>query len=410
MLQTIGEYAREQLEESGESEAVTRRFVTRYAAIAHDIRDGIEGVDQVGSLHRAVEEDANILSALETLLAMAVAGDASAIQEGLQMCGDLYMCWHIRGKNLTARDYATAFLDADRSGRPTVARSGALISAGLGSFALGHLGQADEQWAEAYRVAEQVGAGREMCVAAFSRAFVLIAMGDDAAGRWAKDALERSRALGSPWVLGFSLTVHGLVSAGIGDTETAEAEYLEALSIQEDLGDLEGAGLTLGFFAALCASRGERPRALDMYRRAVTGYETIGDRAEEARMHDEMAWTHLLNDDSARARHHFLASARAYTDVASVRGVGLALIGLAAAEAVENRPQRAVQLVAAAEVYAHQEGIVNVYSDETPGREYLDRASAVLSEEDAARATEMGRRLTITQALDLARIPVVATG
>jgi predicted ATPase/class 3 adenylate cyclase len=403
MLQTIGEYAREQLEGSGETEDVTRRFVTRYAAIAQDVRDGIEGVDQVGSLQRAVEEDANILSALETLLAMAVAGDEVAAQEGLQMCGDLYMCWHIRGKNVTASEYGTAFLDADRSGRPTVARSGALITAGLGSFALGHLGQADEQWAEAYRVAEQVGAGREMCVAAFSRAFVLIAMGDGAAGRWAKDALERSRALGSAWVLGFSLTVHGLARAGIGDTETAEAEYREALQIQEDLGDLEGAGLTLGFFAALCASRGERPRALEMYQRALTGYETIGDRAEEARMHDEMAWTHLLNDDIAEGRHHFLASVRAYTDVASVRGVGLAMIGLAAAEAVENRPERAVQLAAAAEVFARQEGIVNVYSDENPGLDYVEQARASLSDADVARATDIGRRLTIKQALDLAR-------
>jgi predicted ATPase/class 3 adenylate cyclase len=403
MLQTIGEYAREQLEESGETEDVTRRFVTRYAAIAQHIRDGIEGVDQVGSLQRAVEEDANILSALETLLGMAVAGDEVAAQEGLQMCGDLWMCWHIRGKNVTASEYGTAFLDADRSGRPTVARSGALITAGLGSFALGHLGQADEQWAEAYRVAEQVGAGREMCVAAFSRAFVLIAMGDGAAGRWATDALERSRALGSAWVLAFSLTVHGLARAGSGDTETAEAEYREALQIQEDLGDLEGAGLTLGFFAALCASRGERPRALEMYRRALTGYETIGDRAEEARMHDEMAWTHLLNDDIAEARHHFLASVRAYTDVASVRGVGLAMIGLAAAEAVENRPERAVQLAAAAEVFARQEGIVNVYSDANPGLDFVEQARASLSDADVARATDIGRRLTIKQALDLAR-------
>ena len=29
------------------------------------------------------------------------------------MCGDLWIYWHIRGKNLTAREYAAAFLDAD---------------------------------------------------------------------------------------------------------------------------------------------------------------------------------------------------------------------------------------------------------------------------------------------------------
>jgi hypothetical protein len=64
-----------------------------------------------------------------------------------------------------------------------------------------------------------------------------------------------------------------------------------------------------------------------------------------------------------------------------------------------------VHIAAAAEVYAKQEGIVNVYSDETPGREFVDQARAALSADDDARATEVGRRLTIKEALDLARIP-----
>ena len=85
-----------------------------------------------------------------------------------------------------------------------------------------------------------------------------------------------------------------------------------------------------------------------------------------------MAWTYLQQGDAALARHHFFESVQAHTDIASVRGVGLALVGLAAVEAVENRPERAVQIAAAAEVYAQQEGIVVVYSDETPGRELVD--------------------------------------
>ena len=95
--------------------------------------------------------------------------------------------------------------------------------------------------------------------------------------------------------------------------------------------------------------------------------------------------------------------------MASVRGVGLSLIGLAAAEAVEKRPETAVQIAAAAEVYAHEEGIVNVYSDETPGREFVDEARAALSADEVARATEVGRRLTIKEALDLARVAETAS-
>jgi hypothetical protein len=89
--------------------------------------------------------------------------------------------------------------------------------------------------------------------------------------------------------------------------------------------------------------------------------------------------------------------------VASVRGVGLSLIGLAATETVEGKPENAVQIAAAAEVYAQQEGIVNVYSDETPGREFVDKARAALSSGHVERASEAGRKLTIKEALDLAR-------
>ena len=53
--------------------------------------------------------------------------------------------------------------------------------------------------------------------------------------------------------------------------------------------------------------------------------------------------------------------------------------------------------------------IVNVYSDETPGREFVDRARAALLADEVARATKVGRRLTIKEPLDLARIPETAS-
>ena len=78
-------------------------------------------------------------------------------------------------------------------------------------------------------------------------------------------------------------------------------------------------------------------------------------------------------------------------------------------EAVEHRPEKAVQIAAAAEVYARREGIVNVYSDETPGREFVDQARAALSADEVAQATEVGRRLTIKEALELAKTPEPAS-
>jgi len=131
------------------------------------------------------------------------------------------------------------------------------------------------------------------------------------------------------------------------------------------------------------------------------------DRAEEARVLSEMAWVHLAAEDPSLARWYFLESVRAYSDVASVRGVGLSLVGLAVTEQSDGNQFVAVQIAAAAEVYAQQEGIVNVYAEGAP-RDRVDLARAALSDDDAARATELGRRLTIGEVLALARVGEVS--
>jgi len=408
MLQTIGEYGRERLEVAGEAREVALRHAHRYAQLAREIRDGIEGTDQIGSLERGIADESNLQAALDTLLARAQDSDAIACEEGLQLCGDLWMYWHIRGKNLTAREYAASFLDADSSDSRSVGRAGALLTAGLASHVLGQFERANDEWAEAYRISAELEAERELCIVAFVQGFGLLGFDLEAGLWWTRESIERSSSLGFTWAEGFASSLDGVLHTVAGDLDTAQARYSQALEIQQRIGDGEGAGLSLGGLAQLASGRDDLAGAVELYRQSLAAYEAIGDRAEEARILSELAWTHLRNEDPALARRAFLDSVQAYDDVASVRGVGLSLIGLAATEAVEQRPEKAVQIAAAAEVYADHEGIVNVYSDETPGREFVDQARAALSADDVARATEIGRKLTIKEALDLARIPQTA--
>jgi predicted ATPase/class 3 adenylate cyclase len=404
MLQTIGEYARERLVAAGEADTVALRHARRYSALALDIRDGVEGTNQVGSLERGIADEGNLQAALDTLLTLARDGDIAAIELGMTMCGYLHLYWHIRGKNLTARDYATSFLATDTGGSATVGRSGALTTSGLAWWVLGQFERANVDWAEAHRIAGEIHADRERCMAAMFLGLGMIGFDLDAGLRFTAESIEWSRGVGFAWVEGFASTFDGILHTVAGDAGAAQARYSEALDIQRTLGDWEGAGLSLGGLAGLSAASGELANALDLYRQALAAFETIGDRAEEARILAEMAWTHLRAGGATRARESFFDSVQAYTDVASVRGIGLSLIGLAATETVEERPERAVQIAAAAEIYAKQEGIVNVYSDETPGREFVDRARASLTDEQVVRATEVGRRLTIKQVLDLAKM------
>jgi predicted ATPase/class 3 adenylate cyclase len=405
MLQTIGDFARERLEAAGEAPEVAHRHAAQYAKVAREIRDGIEGTDQLPSVGRGIAEEANLHAALDSLLVAALGGDQAACETGMQLCGDLYMYWHIRGKNITAREYAEPFLAAHGDRVATGGRAAALVTAGLASLMTGELERATAEWSEAYEVASDVGAGHELCIAAVSLAIASLGVDTEAGLEWAKIAVEQSTTHGLDWALALSLTFEAMLLAIDGDPDAAVARYNEAFAIQERLGDLEGGGVALSGLAQLAAARGETVEALALYRRSRAWFEEIGDRAEEARVLSEMAGIHLENGDTSLARGYFFESVQAHTDLASVRGVGLALIGLAASEAVEGRPENAVRVAAAAEVYAQQEGIAVLYTDETPGREYVDRAEAQLSADDVARARDAGRRLTIKEALDLARAP-----
>jgi predicted ATPase/class 3 adenylate cyclase len=404
LLETIREFAAEQLAAAGESDEIAGRHARRYADVAGEIRNGVEGDAQVASIQRGIEEEANLQAALDTFLRLCRAGDRDACEAGLQMCADLWMYWHVRGKNLTAWDEAKSFLDADTERLPTVGRAGALLTAALGSWMGGKIERAREEWDEAHRIATAVGAPRELCVAAVCQSTLgFLGYDPEDAFRWAGLGIEQSRAHGLDFLLGIGLCFEGMLLAGAGNPTEAEARFAEALAVQERHDDWEGSGLSLGGLAQLAAARGEAEEALDLYRRSLAAFETIGDRGEEARILSEMAWTHLASGDTAVARGFFFDSVQAHTDIASVRGAGQSLIGLAAAEAAENRPERAVQIAAAAEVYGQEEGVVVVYSEETPGREIVEQARASLSPDELARATELGSRLTIEEALELAR-------
>jgi predicted ATPase/class 3 adenylate cyclase len=404
MLQTIGEYATEQLEAAGESDDIRLKHAAHFVQVAGEIQRGIEGHDQVGSIERGVVEDADLQAGLDFLLSRARDGDSESAELGMQMCGSLWLYWHIRSKHLSAREYVKGLLEAIGDQVPTIGRANALRTFGLASWTLGHFEEAIEQGLESYHIGRDLSGATEMALAAGLLGIFHLTVDMERAFEWSREAIDLSRAQNDTLALGFALSFDGILRAVSGDAAAAASRYNEALAIQRRLDDKEGSGLSLGGLAQLASLSGELPKAIDLYQQSLAAFEAIGDRAEEARILSEMAWTYLSLDDPTAGRRFFLDSAQAYVDIGSVRGVGTSMIGLAAVEVVEGEPLRAVQIAAAAEIFAREEGIVNVYSEDAPGREYVERAKAELRTDDLESAMEKGRSLSVKEALALARV------
>ena len=168
--------------------------------------------------------------------------------------------------------------------------------------------------------------------------------------------------------------------------------------------------MSLGGLAQLAAARGDTAEALDLYRRSLAAFEAVGDRAEEARFLGETAWTHLAGGEIAQARSD-LPRVGAGAPRRRERSRGRALARRARGDGGgRGRHATAVQIAAAAEVYAQQEGIAMIYADDAPGHEYVERARATLSDDEVSRSNEAGRRLSISQTLDLARAAETQSG
>jgi tetratricopeptide (TPR) repeat protein len=233
-----------------------------------------------------------------------------------------------------------------------------------------------------------------------------LSQGDMAGARpYFVEAVRRGRETQQRWELGMGLAFLGIVESTLGNTEDGRAHFEEGLVIQREIEDYQGGGTSLAGLAALEAAAGRYDPARALYQEAFDAFHAIGDRPEEARILDEMAWAALAAGSITDAREQFAASLQAYEEVGSIRGIGLALIGLAATHAAEDRPERAVRIAAAAATFCEQEGVANDYARHTAAPRYIESARASLDQAAIARIEDEGRTLSVREAVRAALDP-----
>jgi tetratricopeptide (TPR) repeat protein len=91
MLETIHEYARERLQDSGEAEEIGRAHIRYFLALAEEAAPELTGADQVSWMDRLEAEHDNFRAALSRSLEP---GDA---ESALRIGGALWRFWNVRG-------------------------------------------------------------------------------------------------------------------------------------------------------------------------------------------------------------------------------------------------------------------------------------------------------------------------
>ena len=126
MLETIREYALEQLAECGELEAVQQQHVNFFLALAEAVEPELTGPQQMTWLERLEMEHDNLRAALAS--SQAQVGNT---QTGLRLAGALWRFWFLRGYWSEGRGWLEGALAQTQAAGRTKARATVALGAGM---------------------------------------------------------------------------------------------------------------------------------------------------------------------------------------------------------------------------------------------------------------------------------------
>ena len=251
MLETIHEFATDQLEESGEGEAARARHAAWY-------RDLIESAPQFGGddhalwMHRIGTELDNFRTAMEWTLTGGALPD-----EALAIATPLWWYWWESGQMREGKVWIKRALDAADAASPAE-RGAALRAAAALARNSGDLGAARELGEQALELQQQHGDPKGLAMAWNSLCMTATGQRDfDAALEYVQQSRTQAELAGEDRGLAVVANNMGTVLRCIGRLDEAEAGFREAVDRFRAAGDVRGEAAAVGNLGVVAARRGE---------------------------------------------------------------------------------------------------------------------------------------------------------
>ncbi len=426
MLETIREYAREQLEAHGEGDAL-RRHAAYYRALAEAAEPELRGAQQATWGDRLEAEHDNLRAALRWFLAQ---GDA---EQGLRMGGALWRFWAFCGHVHEGRQRLAELLALPGGGAGV--RAKALLGAGW----LSHIAfdqdvarclfeqsvalyrEVEDRWDLAFALAscdvssaclprpqpffeesvalfQELGEPWGVAFAFVIRGYLAAERGDPGAQPLGAEGLRRFHATGDRWFLAVAL---GLLSEAaaklLGDVAWQARLADETLALVRESGDQVAIANTMHGLAEAARWQGAYARAAALYDECVLLLRELGlTLSVAAALHGRGMVAYHQGDD-ARAQALFEACLPLFQEAAHTHGIGWCFEGLAGVAGRQEQPRRAARLLAAGEVLCHNSGWSGAPRAEYDG--IVTAARTQLDEATWQEAWAEGRAMTLEQAI-----------
>ena len=340
MLETVHEYAREKLEESGEAEELRRLHAEYFLALAEEAEPELKGARQYEWLERLEAEHDNMRAALSWLL------EDGDVEPGLRLAGALRRFWHVRGYFDEGRRWLEQALAKD-SRASASARAKALDAVGGLAHDQGDIDRAEAAAQEGLELSAQadIESGR---VASFRRTLGITAEreGDyERATELHGESLALYREAEDRWGIAASLLSLAECVGCAGRTRAGEGALpTRPLSSPGSRGTRTSLLLAWPIWATSTCSKATTSRRRRSTKKRRRLYRDRGSRGGLVYALDNLAWAALVRGDHERAR------ALHKETLALCRELGDKLIGseslegLACAAAARGEAERSARL------------------------------------------------------------------
>jgi predicted ATPase/class 3 adenylate cyclase len=358
MLETIREFAQEQLRAGGDLDLVLRRHADHFLGLVMEAEPHFTAGDQAQWLDRYDREHANVRAALRWTIQ---AGRADRAQDA---AGALWRFWQQRGHLAEGRRWLEEILALPSGQERTPARAKALTGAG--------------------------GIARWQNDLPGARSFY-------------QEALAIERELGDPARIAEALYDQAFVAAAGGDLEAALRLFDESIDLFRRVGDEPGVARVLWMLAFRDAVAGHWDAAVAKGGEAVTVWRRVGDRFH---LGDGLVWlavTYARVGRGAEARSAVLEALELFREVDNPRGIASVVLGLSFLARWQGRYEDALRLAGAAQSLRERAGggALSAFLVVLAGDPEAE-ARAHLSEDAAQLAFQGGRTMSVEQAVALA--------
>jgi predicted ATPase/class 3 adenylate cyclase len=372
MLETIREFAVEQLRDSGEERTVREAQAAWSFSLAEQAESALSGPEEADWLARLDAERDNLRGALEW------AADAGEPELAVKLSTALWPVWTRQGLVTEGQRWLERTLAM--SGVSDAARAEALYRLGSSAIDLSDYVRARSFYEASLELCRAAGDKRGMARALTGLGIVAADTGAFAEARERyQEALAIHERSGDQGRRAWSLFNLGQVASAEGHLDEARATHQAALDVRRtmaggDFGDTGDIGFSLFALGQVARRMGRPAEAHELLEQSLQTFKAVGDRQGTAYAMLEKGRAFLAQDLPTHASPLLREATAAFCEMADWQAVIEGLEALALTSGREGDPAVAARLLGATSLWREHMGLP-IPPVERPALEELQRAA-----------------------------------